>query len=109
MMKNWLRKFRFEKTENSESGFTLVDVMVATLVLAISLLGTLRVFAQTSVFMEDLRNRSIANNAAQEEIELIRNMDFDNVLALDSPYEFTTSGFDQLSNPSGVLTLEDPL
>lgn len=90
----------------SSKGFTLVEVMITVLLLAFALIGTVAVFTNSSVYMAEIRQQSIATQALKEEIEEIRDMPFDTVTSLSST--FTSSGFSGLVNPVGTRTIDDP-
>jgi len=85
-------------------GVTLVESVMAALIMAIGLfvVGTV-IYSQFSSLNQN-REKAIATLAAQEEIENIRGMSFDSILALGP--SFTSSGFDYLNNPSGTLAID---
>ena len=85
-------------------GVTLIESVIAALIMAIGLfvVGT-AIYSQFSSLNQN-REKAIATLSAQEEIENIRGMSFDSILALGS--SFTSSGFDYLNNPSGALVID---
>lgn len=86
-------------------GFTLVEALVASIVLALCLFAMgVAVYAEFA-FINQNREKAIATLAAQEEIEKLRGMPFDTILAQSS--YFTASGFAYLKNPVGRLTIEN--
>ena len=89
-----------------KKGFTLIEVLSATLILTVALLGVASSFSRGSVFISEIRERYVATQAAQEEIELIRDMSFNNILALGS--SFTAAGFSSLNTPTGTVIVDDP-
>jgi len=102
------KALRMLKTKNRcQSGFTLVEVLASTLILAISLTGSLLVLAKSNVYVSEMRERSIASQAVQEEIEEIRDLSYTDILVLGNT--FSTSSMDDLNNPVGTLTIDDPL
>lgn len=64
-----------------QSGFTLVEVVVAVGVISIGIAGALISLAQSSAQATNLRNRTIASQLAGEGIELVRNIRDTNWLA----------------------------
>lgn len=90
---------------SKKKGFTLIEAFAATCVLAISLLSAGFAIYTQLYFINQLREKSIATLAAQEEVEAIRGMPFDNVLNLGS--SFTASGFTYLKSPVGTVTVDD--
>ena len=67
------------KKRVQQQGFTLVELMIAVLILTISLSGLLHAFSTCFILNENSRNISLALNGAQEMIEQIRNDDFDDI------------------------------
>jgi prepilin-type N-terminal cleavage/methylation domain-containing protein len=92
--------------DRNNNGFTLLEIMFAVLIVGIALVGIALAFSRSSIFITEIRQTSVATQAAQEEIEIIRDMDFDNILALGS--SFTAAGFSSLNNPIGTLTVDNP-
>lgn len=92
--------------EKNKGGFTLIEIMLAVLIVSIGLVGIAFVFSRGSAFITEIRETSIAMQAASQEMELIRGMDFDDILTLGS--SFTTAGFSNLSNPTGTLCVDNP-
>ncbi|MCK4249369.1 MAG: prepilin-type N-terminal cleavage/methylation domain-containing protein [Candidatus Omnitrophica bacterium] len=71
------------KNAEAKAGFTLVEVMIATLILTIALGGLLHAFSACLILNENSRNLSLALNGAQDVIEQIRNNNFANILGLN--------------------------
>ena len=68
---------RFKKLKNnllSSSGFTIIEVMIATVIITIGLIGALTLSLASMKFGKISINRVIAANLAQEGIEVIRAM-----------------------------------
>jgi len=91
--------------KRSEQGGTLIEVMITTLILSFAIVGTIAVFAKCSVFVGEIRGHTIINNALNERMEEIRGMPYSSVSIL--PTTFTATGFNELKNATGTLTLED--
>jgi len=89
---------------STKKGFTLIEALIASIVMAIGLLAVVTaIYSQITLLNQD-REKIIATLAAQEEIENIRSMPFDNILNLDS--SFVASGFIYLNNPSGTISID---
>lgn len=90
----------------SDSGFTLVEVLIAVFILSIVLAGSLSVVTKCNVFINDIHQLSVASHLLKKEMEEVRDLSFDNVLALDD--SFTVSGYDNLFDSlQGAITLDD--
>lgn len=59
------------------------------------------------IFIGQDRERSIATLSLQQEIETLRGMPFDNILALGPNFTFTTDGFTYLRAATGSVQLID--
>lgn len=90
---------------SSNRGFTLVEALIASLIMAIGLFAMITtIYAQFAALSQN-REYTIATLAAQEEIEIIRGMSFADILNLGST--FTTDGFIYLDSSSGALTVDN--
>lgn len=58
---------------NNNEGFTLVEVMIVALILAVVLTGMIQLYIQTSAQVELSRSKTLAISEAQSTIEKIRN------------------------------------
>ena len=90
---------------HTQEGTTLVEVLLAVVILAVVIVGSIALFAKCSVFAEEIKEHSIVNNALNERMEEIRDMPYNTILGLGT--SFTAAGFTQLDNTSGTMTLED--
>ena len=88
-----MRLMRMEKT-----GFTLIEVAIASVILVVALVGLLGVFIGCSGLSELTKNLTIAINGAQIEIERIHNLPF-NQISAENGNTFDVSGI-------GVATSE---
>ena len=70
--------FRLQQN-NNRSGFTLVEMLVATAVFAIVSVVMYQGYAQILETTRILKVRSVASNLANEQIEIIRNLPYDDV------------------------------
>jgi prepilin-type N-terminal cleavage/methylation domain-containing protein len=99
------RKRMAIKRENREDGFTLIEVLVTIMVLAIVLIALFSCFIYGFTVISRMRQAAIATQCLQEQLELIRNMPFNDILSLDS--SFTNESLPLLEDSSGILSLED--
>src|SRR5579859_6559821 len=70
----------------SEKGFTLVEAIVATLILAIVLVSVLAVASQSARYLTDIRRTTRASQVLQQEMEAIRLMDWTTLQALTNSF-----------------------
>ncbi len=99
------RKRMAIKGKNREGGFTLIEVLVTIMILAVVLISLLTCFLYGFTVISRIKQASIATQCIQEELELIRNMPFNDILSLDSSY--TNESLSLLEDSSGILSLED--
>jgi prepilin-type N-terminal cleavage/methylation domain-containing protein len=110
-MGNWLkRKLKI----NREQGFSLIEVLMATMLLAICAAGLLVVLTQTSRLLLQVNLKQSARNLATAQLEYIKNEGYleysnsdpisyakDDIL--DSNYGFTTTVSVSLPGPSETV------
>ncbi len=99
------RKWMAIKGKNREDGFTLIEVLVTIMILAVVLIALFSCFLYGFTVISRVRQASIATQCLQEQLELIRNMPFNDILSLDS--SFTNESLPLLEDSSGILSLED--
>jgi len=99
------RKRMAIKRENREDGFTFIEVLVTIMVLAVVLIALFSCFLYGFTVISRMRQTAIVTQCLQEELELIRNMPFNNILSLDSSFE--NESLSLLEDSSGILSLED--
>jgi len=87
-----------------KGGFTLIEVLITIFILAIVLMTLVSAFIYGYNLLSRTKQVSLATQIAQEEIETIRNMPYDNILALGS--SFTNERLSDLLNGQGVLAIE---
>ncbi len=88
-----------------EHGFTFIEVLVTIMILGVVLIALLTCFLHGFNVISRMRQMAIATQSIQEELELIRNMHFNDILSLDS--SFTNESLSVLENSSGILSIED--
>jgi len=93
------------KGKNKEGGFTLIEVLITILVFTVGLSILLSVFVYGFNLLSRMKQTALASQCAQEEIELIRNMAFDEILNLET--SFINDSLSLLRNSRGTLTIED--
>ncbi|MBA7571288.1 prepilin-type N-terminal cleavage/methylation domain-containing protein [Candidatus Atribacteria bacterium 1244-E10-H5-B2] len=67
------------KKRNIQKGFSLIELMVAVVILAIAVLGIYQAYNISFTGMADARDRTVATNYVREAMEVIKNMDFDKI------------------------------
>ncbi|MFH0764695.1 MAG: hypothetical protein V1927_06805 [Candidatus Omnitrophota bacterium] len=93
---------------SNKKGFTVIEAFAACSILAICLLSTgLAIYTQFP-FINQNREKAIATLAAQEEIEKIRGLPFDAILAINPSWVAANlpAGFAYLTNPACAVTLD---
>lgn len=85
--------YKKEITNQKKKGFTLIELMVALAILAFCLTGLLLTYIGMLVLNETTRNLTIATNAAQTELEKLRNQS-NQPLGFDSLVNFNGATFD---------------
>jgi prepilin-type N-terminal cleavage/methylation domain-containing protein len=63
----------------SKKGFSLIELMIAVVILAIAVLGIFMAFSSGWMGMANARDRTVATNYAREAMEDVKNMDFEMV------------------------------
>ncbi len=84
----------------SERGFTLVEIVLALLILAISFPPLMRLFAEVTVSGIQTESLSVAGGLAQEVMEEIRSRKFDELEAKDSQGNWSTTLATDAGEPS---------
>lgn len=65
------------------NGFTMIELMVAVAVLAMTVLGISQAYSVGFMGMADARDRTVATNFAREAMENVKNMDFELIIITD--------------------------
>ena len=90
---------------NPKKGFSLIEVLIAVFILGIVSLTLISVFIYGFNVVYKTKQIALATQIAQEEVEVIRNMNFDDILSLDS--SFSHDSLSELVNGVGTLSLQD--
>jgi prepilin-type N-terminal cleavage/methylation domain-containing protein len=67
------------KKRSIRKGFSLIELMVAVVILAIAVLGIFRAYSVGFMGIADARDRTVATNYAREAMEDIKNMDYEKI------------------------------
>jgi len=71
-----------ESRGSNLKGFSLIELMVAVVILALAVLGIFQAYSVGFMGMADARDRTVATNYAQEAMENIKNMEFEYIASL---------------------------
>jgi len=74
------------KKRNIQKGFSLIELMVAVVILAIATLGIYQAYSVSFTGMADARDRTVATNYVRQAMEGIKNMDFDKIITQSRSY-----------------------
>ncbi|MBI2462836.1 MAG: prepilin-type N-terminal cleavage/methylation domain-containing protein [Candidatus Spechtbacteria bacterium] len=74
-----------QKIHHGQSGFTLIETLLATAILTIAIVGALSLITQSTTLTGSVRNEHIAANLAQEGVELVQNIRTTNWV-IDQPW-----------------------
>jgi len=96
---------------SSRKGYTLVEVLISMVVLGIALVSVAMVFAQSTFMMVDIRQKAVAAECVQDEIEAIRSMSYADILLLNGTAFVAPAppGIARFKNPVGAITVDNPL
>ncbi len=101
------RKETAIKRKKREEGLTYIEVLVTMMILGVVLIALLSCFLHGFNVLSRMRQTAIATQSIQEELELIRNMSFNDILTLDS--SFTNENLSLLESSGGAVNIEDSL
>ncbi|MGD2244968.1 MAG: type II secretion system protein [Candidatus Aminicenantes bacterium] len=99
------RKRAADARTAKEGGFTLIEVLITIMMLAVVLTALLSCFIQAFDILTRMKQMTIATQTIQSELELIRSMRYNDILTLDNT--FTNDSLSYLENSSGIINLED--
>ena len=63
----------------SQKGFSLIELMVAVVILALAIFGIFHAYSAGFMGMADARDRTVATNYMREAMEDVKNMDFEKI------------------------------
>jgi prepilin-type N-terminal cleavage/methylation domain-containing protein len=81
-----------EKFSN-RAGFTLVEVVFALAILAVTLSGLLLTYVSMFVLTDMQRDHALASNSVMARLEEVQSMDFDNISAAAGTFNLSDYGF----------------
>lgn len=94
--------------KKQQKGLSLIEVLVTIFILAIILISLISVFIYGFNLLSRTKQVTLATQTAQEAVELIRNMSFDDMLTITSfPTEINIPNY--LISGQGSLSIEDGL
>ncbi|GAG55613.1 unnamed protein product [marine sediment metagenome] len=95
------------KRKKREEGLTYIEVLVTMVIFGVALIALLSCFLHGFNVLSRMRQTAIATQSIQKELEIIRNMSFNDILTLDS--SFTNESLSLLEDSSGAVNIEDSL
>lgn len=95
------------KKNRKKRGFTLVEVLLTIMIFAMVLTALLSCYIYGFSVLQRMKQMTIANQCIQKELELIRDMRFNDILSLGS--SFTNEHLSYLENGNGLLSVEDSI
>ena len=101
------RKETAIKRKKREEGLTYIEVLVTMVIFGVALIALLSCFLHGFNVLSRMRRTAIATQSIQKELEIIRNMSFNDILTLDS--SFTNDNLSLLEDSSGAVNIEDSL
>lgn len=93
------------KRKKKDEGFTLIEVLITMVILGVVLIALITCFIYGFNVLARTRQTALAAQCAQKELESIRNMPFNQVLALGTSW--THENLAKLENGQGALTVQD--
>jgi prepilin-type N-terminal cleavage/methylation domain-containing protein len=102
---------RSDRSNLNHSGFSLIELMVAVVILAMAIFGIFHAYSVGFMGMADARDRTVATNYAREAMEDFKNMDFEQVksdpITLIPDTKFSRGSYIlNLEKIDGVVTLK---
>lgn len=97
-------------TRSSESGITLIEILVAVTILSVGVLGLISAFGAIARSVQTSKSKAVATNLAQEKIESLKNIAYFRLLVTTNPVTDTifTPNF-SYDGPTGNYPPEVPL
>ncbi len=75
-----------QKLVNARDGFTLLEAMIATIILGLVLASVLAVVSQCARYLTDIRRTARASQVLQQEMEYVRLLDWNALLSLTNQF-----------------------
>ena len=89
----------------SQEGFSLIEVLIGIFILGIVSMTLISVFMYGFNVVFRTKQITLATQIAQEEVELIRNMEFDDIVSMGTT--FSHESLAELVNGQGSLAVQD--
>lgn len=97
------------RSYRKNKAFSLVELLVAMVVMGAALGGVLMLFSKGSMFIAQIKSNDVVIDILEEQIEQIRFLEFDDIITNFFPTStFNSIGFNQLDNPSGQIIVDYP-
>jgi len=94
-----------QKRKKSQEGFSLIEILIAIFILGIVSITLISVFIYGFNIVFRTRQVTLATQIAQEGVELVRNLSYDDILLLGSTYDHDS--LSELVNGAGALSIEN--
>ncbi|MBI4845071.1 MAG: prepilin-type N-terminal cleavage/methylation domain-containing protein [Candidatus Omnitrophica bacterium] len=98
-----------------KKGFTIIELMVAVMITVVVLTGLLHIHTQTFSLYEVSRNKTIAVNAARQQLERIRSLPYDDASSTNDVLGQNGITFPVVllsgplgANPGSISIVDDP-
>ena len=75
-----------QKLVNAREGFTLLEAMIATMILGLVLASVLAVVSQCARYLTDIRRTARASQVLQQEMEYVRLLDWSTLQSLTNTF-----------------------
>ncbi len=94
-----------QNQKNPQKGFSLIEVLISVFILGIVSVTLISVFIYGFNVVFKTRQVILATQIAQEEVERVRNLNYDDILLLGSTYNHDS--LSELVNGAGELSIEN--
>ncbi|MCG2713212.1 MAG: prepilin-type N-terminal cleavage/methylation domain-containing protein [Candidatus Omnitrophica bacterium] len=89
--------------------FSLVEVLVAMVVMVATLGGVFMLFSKGSMLIAQIASNDLVIDILEEQVELIRETEFDDIITNFFPKStFSSTGFVHMDNPLGEIVIDYP-
>jgi len=93
--------------KRKKDGFTLIEVLVTIFLLGVSLISLLGLFVYGFNIVSRSRQVHIASQIVQEEVERIRNLDYETLISYGNGYSFQHDLLSELGQAEASVAIED--
>lgn len=94
-----------QNQKNPQKGFSLIEVLISVFILGIVSVTLISVFIYGFNVVFRTRQVILATQISHEEVERVRNLNYDDILLLGSTYNHDS--LSELVNGAGVLSIEN--